>query len=232
MYRAFVSFAVSMVCLTLAIVPVSAENIVPAWASVQKSVALIGYQKADGTFVDYTTGFCVRSSGSSSEFLTTAHGLVQPPASTPASLVLVVAGSAKVEHATIVRQSPSADLALVSIPVGNTPTLPISPELPQAGDQIALGGFLHGQSSPDLIPAVSLGIVRAVHQSFIAFDISGGTIDHGDGGAPLFDPATGVVHGVVEGFVRDPGASADSTSAASENLAISTTQIRAFLNGP
>lgn len=226
-------------------VPGSAQVEAPAWARVAKSVVVIGYTKPDGTFTEWGTGFCISSTASSSQFLTDAHVVAQPSSSEPLQFVVLFPNAQTAAPATVVRSSANVDLAIVSAPVGSMPIMRISSTMPEATQRIALGGYpyvegrfggLLGSSqqlgqAPDLNPSVHLGDVSDVHGTFIEFD---GTVDHGNSGGPLFDPVSGVVYGVIEGYV--PGAPVDPNgsqvvSSAYANLATSRQVVANFLNG-
>jgi serine protease Do len=245
MHRFVIGILIATLVTTAAL---CAQNIVPAWDTVRKSVAVVGYRNSNGTFVEFGTGFCIKSNASSSEFLTDAHLVAPPQSSSASALVVLLANSPSPVAATIVKQSASTDLALVSVPVGNVQPLVISPSAPHEGQAIAVGGFpytvaarfggLEGTQqmvpgqSPNLTPDVHVGMIAGLHASFIAFDLESGRVDHGSGGSPLFDPTSGEVYGVVEGWVSGaplPGGGNDPALYA--NLATSGSVIRAFL-GP
>jgi TPR repeat protein len=223
----------------------SAQVEAPAWSRVQKSLVVVGYTEPGGTFVEWGTGFCIASDASSSQFLTDAHVVAKPSSAQPLQFVVLFPSSQAAASATLVRSSADVDLAIVSVPVGNTPALRVSPTMPQETERIAVGGYpyvegrfggLMGKAqqlgqAPDLHPSVHLGDVSDIHGTFIEFD---GTVDHGNSGGPLFDPTSGVVYGVVEGYV--PGAPVDpsgsqAVSSAYANLAMSRQTVADFLNG-
>ncbi len=204
---------------------------------------MVGYTEPGGTFVEWGTGFCIASTATSSQFLTDAHVVAKPSSSQPLQFVVLFPGAQSAASATVVRSSSDVDLAIVTISVGNTPVMRMSPTMPEETQRIAVGGFpyvegrfggLMGKSqqlgpAPDLHASVHLGDVSDIHGTFIEFD---GTVDHGNSGGPLFDPATGVVYGVIEGYV--PGSPVDpsgsqAVSSAYANLAMSRETVAAFL---
>jgi hypothetical protein len=228
-------FLIALLAVATITVPrAQGETLVPAWSQIEGGIAVIGYEKADGTFVTYGTGFCIESNATTSEFVTADHVVTPPTSSAPVHLVVMLAGS-KSATAAIVKQSPQNDLALVSAPLGNVTVLHMSATPAAAGQEIALGAYpysdavlLGGLFGPaqmakgqkaNLAPTVEMGSVSGVQNSLIEFDVSGGAVEHGTGGAPLLDPQTGAVYGVVEGFL------AGSTA----NLAISASTVSAFL---
>jgi len=223
----------------------SAQVEAPAWSRVEKSLVVVGYTEPGGTFVEWGTGFCIASDASSSQFLTDAHVVAKPPSAEPLAFVVLFPASQAAASATVVRSSPDVDLAIVSVSVGNTPVMRVSPTMPEETERIAVGGYpyvegrfggLMGKSqdlgqAPDLRPSVHLGNVSDVHGAFIEFD---GTVDHGNSGGPLFDPVSGNVYGVIEGYVPgapvDPGGS-QAVSSAYANLAMSRQTVADFLSG-
>ncbi len=241
----FASPAVALALAWVVYAPCSAQVEAPAWARVARSVVVVGYTKPDGTFAEWGTGFCITSTGSSSQFLTDAHVVAQPSSPEPLQFVVLFPNSQTAAPATIVRSNANVDLAIVSVTVGNVPVMRISPAMPEATQRIALGGYPYVEGrfggllgsaqqlgqAPDLSPSVHLGDVSDVHGTFIEFD---GTVDHGNSGGPLFDPVSGVVYGVIEGYV--PGAPVDPNgtqvvSSAYANLATSRQVVADFLNG-
>lgn len=201
----------------------AAVTAVPAWAQVRKSVVVVGYRKSDGTFVSYGTGFCVQSNAKASEFVTDDHIVVAPPLSKgPASLVVALPGGSAVA-ATIVKESPTTDLALVSAPVGNVPVLQMSTALPALGASISVAAFPYsGTMTLPSAPTLLAGSVTAFAGSWLEFTATSGAVAQGSGGAPLFDPQTGAVYGVVEGHLT-------GAQSAQTNVAIPASVLRAFL---
>ncbi len=228
-------------------VPASAVNEIPKWPSVAKSIAVIGYRLKDGTFAEWGTAFCVESNASQSQFLTDEHVIEQPASSEPIQLVVLLPQNEKPVAATVVRFSKSSDLAIVSIDVGNIPRLQLSAKNPETGDQVTIGGFpyidgIYGgltrvsqtiAKSPSLSPSAHLGTVSNLHVGglLIQFD---GNVDRGNSGSPLFDPDTGLVYGVVEGYI--PGSPVNpngdpSVSAAYADMAMSRQAVADFMSG-
>ncbi len=188
-----------------------------AFQRIKPSLAIIA------SSVGLGTGFCIFSNDKVSYYLTNAH---------------VVHGESTV---TVFRQFPmrktltgtvlakgsdeDPDLAVVRVPIGNTPFLRLRLFVPLAGDPVAIAGYPNAQYrlaaiSGDLTPSVHVGTISAVvnHGGLLEYDAQ--TLP-GNSGGPLFDPATGDVLGIVRAKDRE------STDA---NLAIGVTPVvRRFL---
>ncbi len=249
MHRFVLCAVAACIALTSTAAKSSAQVLAPSWSEIRRSLVVIGYKKGDGTFAAYGTGFCIKSSASSSQFLTDAHVIAVPTSSEPLSLVAILSDSRTVP-ATIVQSSTQMDLAIVSVAVGNIPALTISASPPEETQTIAVGGYpyivgvrfgglfgsgemLAGQQA-HLAPDVHMGAVSSLQSSWIVFDINGGTVDHGNSGGPLFDPKSGVVYGVLEGFVPgsvDSNAQGPQVATAYSNLAMAPQVVAAFMKG-
>jgi hypothetical protein len=212
----------------------SASSVAPAWKQVAKSIALVGYWKA-GVFVSYGTAFCIASSASTSEFLTTKHAV---ETSDPQAALRAVLGNSATP-ATIARTDSTLDLAIVSIAVGNVPTLKLSSSVPDLAESIGVAGFpyadavrlsgifgsgqmLANTEKAPLQPWILMGSVAGTTGQLIAFDTQGGAIDSGLLGAPLFDPESGVVYGIVSGVLAGNAAATDLALSASAALGFVT----------
>jgi TPR repeat protein len=240
-----------------------AENKAKAWKDVQKSLVVIGYvtdENNASSFVSYGSGFCIKSgdSGSQSQFITDNH--VTADAGAQEKLVVLVPHEAPVPPtmvpATVVSTSTTLDLSIVSAKIAETvPALQFSSSLPDEAQEIAVGGFPYIQGvrfggvfgkaqlmsgeTADLEPDVHLGAVSKLHLNgglgLVAFDLYGGSVDHGNSGGPLFDPDTGVVYGVVDGFLTgspaDDQTAGTQASTAVSNLALVNAAAIAFING-
>lgn len=238
----------ALVAFAFAAAPVSvvAQN-APAWAHVKHALVVVGYRKSGCTFTtdrgncafkSYGTAFCIQSDANTSEFLTDAH--VVSPAPDGYTLVVLLPGFRAEVPATIVQQNGDADLAEISAPIGNLPKLHVSSQMPSETADVAVAGFGYAEGvifagllggatlgHGDLIPAWHPGVVSAVHEQFIDFNLPGSKASEGLSGAPLFDPKTGEVYGVQDIY---PTTGSAQVAEAGDDLATSRDVLIAFLN--
>ncbi len=152
------------------------------------------------------SGFAVATSASDTTIVTANH-VVEGE-----SQVDVVFDSNERERYTarVVKRDHVRDVAVLSVGVGNRPTLKLaSPENIQEGMSIALIGYpvativfkkINGDA---LRPSIHGGIVSAIRLNgeLIQFDA---VAYHGDSGAPILDANTGNVIAIVHGAELDP----------------------------
>lgn len=112
--------------------------------------------------------------------------------------------------ATVVHHDHVKDVAVLSVKVGNRPTLSLErPSAFSEGSPILVVGYPRATlqfrriEGDDLRPSVHSGIVSAIRLGgeIIQFDA---TIDHGDSGGPIIDSVTGKVVAIVRGSPLDP----------------------------
>ncbi len=193
-----------------------AENGVPAFATVRKSLAIVAAPEGKGFTLG--TAFCIESDAKRSYFLTNAH-VVQDNDVVALRLDL----DHQVYRGFVVRTSVAPlDAAVIEIPKGNVPVLSLSRALPEAGAPIAIAGYPAIQLDTDLEPSVHAGLVNDVIRGYyIEHDA---VTDRGNSGGPLFDPQTGLVYGIVTAFVPS-----QTARAVQNDIAIGVGQALPFL---
>jgi S1-C subfamily serine protease len=171
------------------------------YGKLKQSLAFVFTETADGQ-AGSGTAFCIGSDASDSYYLTSLH--VVPEGSE--SVIVPMNGSSRaVVAATVLFRDSDRDSAIIQSPIPAVPTLKLATSPPSEGQNIAIAGFPFMQIEiaqveniglSGLAPSLHLGTVNALvpDGSMIEFDA---TTDHGNSGGPLFDPATGVVYGVV-----------------------------------
>jgi S1-C subfamily serine protease len=154
------------------------------------------------------TGFAVRSDARATQFVTAAHVI------TDASRVVVILQDGSNYTATILARDRVRDAAVLSVAIGNRPTLTLSSQPPAADDAVTVVGYpgVHefAVSGDDLRPiggaqqTVVDGKVAAVQQKgeSIVFKAD---VGHGDSGAPIIDRATDTVVGMTTGSFQAAG---------------------------
>jgi S1-C subfamily serine protease len=154
------------------------------------------------------TGFAVRSDARATQFVTAAHVI------TDASRVVVILQDGSNYTATILARDRVRDAAVLSVAIGNRPTLTLSSQPPAADDAVTVVGYpgVHefAVSGDDLRPiggaqqTVVDGKVAAVQQKgeSIVFKAD---VGHGDSGAPIIDRATNTVVGMTTGSFQAAG---------------------------
>ncbi len=173
---------------------VAAGNLVAfgnvAFDNVAKSIVLIDAGDNIGT------GFFVASNANRSIILTAQHVI----GAKKSVKVYAHAGYRGSFVATVMRVDRDRDLALLSVPTGPFPTLPIATSA-TIGESVAAGGFddlayRYFKSSGDLQPNFHPGSVSSIRGSLVVHDVP---TDEGNSGGPLFDVESGDVVGVVKG---------------------------------
>jgi S1-C subfamily serine protease len=154
------------------------------------------------------TGFAVKSDARTTQFVTAAHVI------TDASRVVVILQDGSNYTATILSRDRVRDAAVLSVDIGNRPTLTLSAQPPAADDAVTVVGYpgVHefAVSGDDLRPiggaqqTVVDGKVAAVEQKgeSIVFKAD---VGHGDSGAPIIDRATDTVVGMTTGSFQSAG---------------------------
>ncbi len=181
--------------------PVDLSNIV---AAAKPAVVFIVALGPSGT--QSGSGFAVASTATDTTIVTANH-VVEGE-----SQVDVIFDSNEGERYTarIVRRDHVRDVAILSVPVGNRPTLALAPPASiREGMSIALIGYpmatiafkkINGDA---LRPSIHGGIVSAIRLDgeLVQFDAA---TYHGDSGAPILDARTGNVVAIVHGAELDP----------------------------
>jgi S1-C subfamily serine protease len=165
-------------------------------ARLRASLALV-------VLTDQSTGsaFCVRATDEASFYVTNAHVI---EGATEVTVYRQVPMYEKMVGSVVAKgEVEDVDLAIVSVPTGNVPSVTIHPTAVRVDSPVALAGYAQVQiwaaeTLGELTPSIHLGTVTAVNKS-------GSTILHdalsrpGNSGGPLFDPTTGNVLGVEKG---------------------------------
>lgn len=199
--------------------PVPGGGLARTVAAVKKSVVGVGtFQKTRSPAVRFVgTGFAVGDGG---QVVTNAH--VLPAVLDIANLEqlgIVIAAGERVEFrpATVVASDREHDLALLSFEGAPLPPLALGGELLAEGSELAFTGFplgmvlgLHHAThrallaavSPIVLPSLSSGklgpgaIAQLQRAAFPIYQLDA-TAYPGNSGSPVYDPASGVVHGVI-----------------------------------
>ncbi len=152
------------------------------------------------------SGFAVASTATDTTIVTANH-VVEGE-----SQVDVIFDSNERERYTarIVKRDHARDVAILSVPVGNRPTLKLAPPASiREGMSIALIGYPMATiafkkiAGDALRPSIHGGMVSAIRLNgeLIQFDAA---TYHGDSGAPILDAHTGDVIAIVHGAELDP----------------------------
>jgi S1-C subfamily serine protease len=154
------------------------------------------------------TGFAVRSDTRATQFVTAAHVIAD------ASRVVVILQDGSDYTATIIARDRVRDAAVLSISIGNRPTLALSAQQPAADDAVTVVGYpgVHefAVSGDDLRTIGGTqqtmvdGKVSAVLQRGEAI-VFKADVGHGDSGAPIIDSATDTVVGMTTGSFQAAG---------------------------
>jgi V8-like Glu-specific endopeptidase len=189
------------------------------YAKLKPSLALIVTQV--GKNVITGTAFCVASNSSHSYFVTNRHVVA---GQTQVS-VIVQYPYKRLLDGTVLRVGEGAlDAAVIQVDEPNIPAVEMSGTDPREGQTIAIAGYPATQLD---LAAAGLGLSPAIHSGevnalpgdgfFIEYDAQ---TEHGNSGGPLFDPADGMVYGIVSFKINATDQS---------NLGIAVNQARAFL---
>ena len=181
------------------------------WPALQSSIAAVGFAKGT-VFESYGTAFCIKSGPTSSTFLTADHVVHPESAPLPDSHLVLLLPSGQPISAVPdnTYHSSAADLALVTVPIGNIPILKIAPASPHSLDAIIAGGvpYVVGQGlfSGDISGVVATPLAGHVititkQDSLIWYSVEGGSVDQGTSGGPIINPLTGEVYGVVHAYL-------------------------------
>lgn len=172
------------------------------------------------------TSFCIGSDNQYSYFLTNSH--VVPEEATKSFVVPIDQPSPSPIPAIVMYRDKDKDLAILQAPIPSIPVVVLAQQGPQEGQNIGIAGYPEVQiqlAADDLglTPSLHLGTVNAIvaDGTYIEFDA---TTDHGNSGGPLFDPATGVVYGIVT-----YGVQSDQSLAVQNNFAISMPTVMPFI---
>lgn len=207
-----------------------------ALISIAQSIVLVAASIQGGAKTG--TGFAVSSTPTTTRILTAAH-VIQ---GSDAPLVYIGGPRGRRYTATIVRSDRLRDVALLEIPVGNMPTLPLAdPEPPTSGTDIIVDGYptvveaapsASPPPSPSPLPLVDLRLIPlsgkvdgvAEEGESILMDIP---VTHGDSGAPIVDATSGKAAGIVLGLAAGYGVARWMSG---DGLGLSVAAIDAFLN--
>ena len=154
------------------------------------------------------TGFNVKSDAHATQLVTAAHVV------DGASRVVVIFQDGTDFTATILARDRIRDAAVLSVDVGNRPTLALTTQPPTKNDAVTIVGFpgIHkfAVAGTDLrligdpAPVVVNGEVEATQQSGESL-VFRADVGHGDSGAPIVDRTTNVVIGLTTGTYRAAG---------------------------
>ena len=215
-------------------------NTFAAFASVVQSVVLIATSTQGGAKTG--TGFAISTTSTATRILTAAH--VVEGASSP--IVFIGGPRGKRYAATIVRSDRLRDIALLEIAMGNAATVTLGgAQAPESGTAIEVNGFptflepanspggAAPSASPSPLPLLDLHMIavegkvdgEAEQGESVLLDIP---ITHGDSGAPIADPKTNEVVGMVLGLAGGYGTARWMSG---DGLGLSVAAIQAFL-GP
>ncbi len=181
--------------------PASLSNVV---AAAKPAVVFIVALGPSGT--QSGSGFAVDSTATETTIVTANH-VVEGES----QVDVVFDGNERERYtARVVRRDHARDVAILSVGVGNRPTLKLAPpESIQEGMSIALIGYpmatiVFKKINGDVLrPSIHGGIVSAIRLNgeLIQFDAA---TYHGDSGAPILDAYTGNVIAIVHGAELDP----------------------------
>ncbi|HXW77339.1 MAG TPA: serine protease [Candidatus Eremiobacteraceae bacterium] len=214
--------------------PATADNDVPAWRSMQYSVAMIEPLNAKGEPLLVGSGFCIYSDRHHSYFATADHVIMIGTQPAQAVRVTLASDTSHPYSGRVLRWSADPDIAVVEADVPRVPHATVSLAVPPLGTRIAYAGFPYIESASgqwsDLQPSLQTGTVSSLHSGIYAIAFEG-QVDHGNSGGPLFDPKTGAVYGVVD--ERIPGDRVgDEPSVVYEDVAISMIVSQPFFEQP
>jgi S1-C subfamily serine protease len=148
------------------------------------------------------TGFAVKSDSHATQFVTAAHVIAG------ASRVVVIFQDGSNYDATVLARDRVRDAAVLSINVGNRPTLTVSQQPPAADDAVTIIGYpgVHEFAvTGDYLRVIGGAQQIVVDGKVAAMQQRGESIifkanvGHGDSGAPIIDRATNAVVGVTTG---------------------------------
>jgi TonB family protein len=197
-----------------------ADLMVPTYHAVKEALAFIVAKSPYGTMAG--SGFCISSTATTSYVLTNHHVI----ANGQKILVAFQSPTLKKAFATVFRDNPDDDIAILAVPIGNIPPLALAKGRPPEGTRIATAGYPStdielAMAGMGLTPSLHVGLINALPAkgNLILFDAQ---TEHGNSGGPLFDIHTGLVYGVV--FAKMGGYR-------ESNLAISLAFLGPFLSG-
>jgi TonB family protein len=201
-----------------AVAQVDADVMVPAYHTVKQSLAFIAAKNSNGMMVG--SGFCISSTDTMSYVLTNHHVI----ADSQKILVAFQSPTLKRAYATVYRDNPDDDIAILAVPIGKIPALPLAKVRPVEGTRIATAGYPStnielAMAGLGIVPSLHVGLVNALPAKghLILFDAQ---TEHGNSGGPLFDVNSSLVYGVV--FAKMGGYR-------ESNLAISVSFLSPFL---
>ena len=168
------------------------------FAKIKPSLGLVLTNEGVGS------AFCIASNATSSYYLTNAHVVGQHQnvlVFRQYPSVLQMRGSVV---ATGSQEDP--DLAVIKVPIGHIPSLPLNTGELREGDPIAIAGYPSAQYTlaqltGSLAPSVHVGTIATIENRGGMIEYDAQTLP-GNSGGPLFDPRTGAVEGIVEAKLR------------------------------
>lgn len=177
--------------------PASSETPTDVYARIKPSLALV--ETFSGKrLLGIGSGFCISSSRNKSIFITNRHVV----AGGDHFVIFLQFPSRKAYAATPLKVSKGIlDIALLSVPHGDIPSLTIDVTNPREGDLIGIAGYPKTQlemlqDGYGLTPSLHLGTINALPAKgfYIQYDAQ---TEPGNSGGPLFDQRTGYVRGIV-----------------------------------
>jgi hypothetical protein len=201
-------FPVSLVTMAVASSAARADTLVHSWQAVRQSIVVVAWENPDHTLANRADGFCIYSDAHASHFLTSSQVGNRPEDAPQARLVVervTKNGTALAYPATVVGGAKDSRLAVVSVDLPRVPALRVSFSIPARGQHVAWVSD----------NAVAEGTVSALQFGtyLIAFDVPPG--ESAEDGAPLFDPATGAVFGMVQSSIPAPAETSTQKQAVS-----------------
>jgi S1-C subfamily serine protease len=154
------------------------------------------------------TGFAVKSDSHATQFVTAAHVVAG------AGRVVVILQDGSNYTATIVARDRVRDAAVLSIPVGNRPTLAIAQKAPTKNATVTVIGYPGGHEFA--VNASDIRVIGGAPQAIVNGELEAvqqrgesivfkADVGHGDSGAPIIDRATNDVIGLTTGTYRAAG---------------------------
>lgn len=170
----------------------AAQGVATGYSHISRSIVKVWALDAHGAPIGSGTGIIVASDSDTSTVLVTAHSLKNA-----ASVRVDVDVNVRNIVATVSATS-TTDLALLTMKQGNLVAATFASRAVAVGDRIAAAGFLTKDEAGPLVQHLfSPGTVSALIRGGQIFEFSDFEVGPGVGGAPVFDPKTGSVVGII-----------------------------------
>ncbi len=178
-------------------VPNPPGNVSESFAKVRPAVVQIWAFDERGSVISASSGIILASTGDTSLLLTAAHGI-----DNASKITVDVNAAVNSLPATVLTKD--SLVAVLRVPHGNLATATLSKRAAVVGDAVAAAGYvIPFRTNPPQVELHYPGTVTLLIQNGSVIAFQNLNVDSGMSGAPLFDPTSGNVVGIVESKSTD-----------------------------